>query len=603
MISYTAMHFVLYNNLASITGFRSAIACIQVMRPHMERQPFIDIRNESGIQLEPFASGCAYTPTIALQGVTFAYPSRPHIKALDNVTFTAEAGQLTAFVGPSGAGKSSIAGLLVRQYDPTTANLLNPHDSEAEAEKKRYHARLAEMQLAGSIEEGYHGGTGSSSTFEPVAGLQVVRGAGIVQFDGIDLREYNLRSLRSRISVVHQEPQLLAGSVFENIATGLTGTPFQYRKEVDAKDKEKVSLIRRLCEDALRKAEALEFVCELPEGIDTQITGGRSGILSGGQQQRLAIARALVGDPAVLILDEATSALSSDVELKVRNNLEEEQRKRGMTIISIAHRLQFAQLAHKIVVMEQGRIVDTGTYAELATTERPNQTFARLVHNSPNKQGTVVATIPLEEMTRFTHSPDNKSLSDTSASTSSKDTVAVHSAQAVDGRHTSEARSDSAPPRQLGFFHFATVRKLPFYAMLAFGVLNAASRVHFQFQLGRSNARLSGYVDSWSLLAYTLFWVGYAFWWGSVTYAQESLAGVNEKSLKRRLLAATAESLLQQEISYFEEEAPSVGSLTASLSKHTSVISETATISFMRVSMTQTAIVLVGFVDTSLDHR
>ena len=159
--------------------------------------------------------------------------------------------------------------------------------------------------------------------------------------------------------MVHQEPQLLSGSVFENIASGLAGTPLRHRKDLDSSDQEKVSLTRQLCIEALKKAEAWEFVQDLPQGMDTQITGGHTGILSGGQQQCLAIARALIGKPAVLILDEATSALSSDVELKIRNNLELEQQQRGLTVISIAHRLQFAQLAQKIVVMQQGRIVDT----------------------------------------------------------------------------------------------------------------------------------------------------------------------------------------------------------------------------------------------------
>ena len=122
------MHFVVYTRLNSVSSFYSAIACVQVLRRHIGRQPYIDIRDGSGIELKPFSAGCGYTLTITLQNVTFAYPSRPGIKALDNVSLVVEAGQTIAFVGPSGAGKSSIACLLVRQYDPSTANRPNPYD-------------------------------------------------------------------------------------------------------------------------------------------------------------------------------------------------------------------------------------------------------------------------------------------------------------------------------------------------------------------------------------------------------------------------------------------------------------------------------------------
>lgn len=86
------MHFMVYNRLNSVSSFHSATACVQVLRHHIERQPHIDIRDGSGIGLKPFSAGCGYTPTITLCNVTFAYPSRPGIKALDNVSLVAEAG-------------------------------------------------------------------------------------------------------------------------------------------------------------------------------------------------------------------------------------------------------------------------------------------------------------------------------------------------------------------------------------------------------------------------------------------------------------------------------------------------------------------------------
>ena len=570
------MHFVLYGRLSAISGFLSAITCVRSLRHQIERQPFIDVRDPSGIQLKPFSPNCGYTPSVSFNQVTFAYPSRPNMKALDNVSFTAEAGQLTALVGPSGAGKSSIAALLVRQYDPSTANLPHPHDQDGNNGRRDHQARLQQSPTTTLAEKGLvHG-----QSKKPSAEQDTVSGSGIIRLDGTELRNYNLASLRSCISVVHQEPQLLAGTIFENIAMGLSGTPFAYRKDTEGEDVAKVTSTRLLCIEALKKAEAWEFVQDLPEGLNTLIAGGRNGILSGGQRQRIAIARALVGSPAVLILDEATSALSSNMELKIRNNLGVEQKQRGLTIISIAHRLQFAQLAHKIIVMKQGRVVDTGTYSEISRPGRPDQTFARLV-----KTGRIYSN-------KYTTKTEEQSKTATSLSSQAESTVSstglpLHRTgltNMTSMKQPSIEKEDSTATSRTRLLHFLSAKKLPFYLAILFTILNGGLRVVAQLQVGRSSAKLSGAAETLSMGAIALIWLGYAFGWSGIIYGSEVSAGVAQRSTDRRLISASVKSLFSQEISYFEGEATSPGILTANLTKHSAIIAETLTVSLSRVS-------------------
>jgi ATP-binding cassette, subfamily B, bacterial len=167
---------------------------------------------------------------------------------------------------------------------------------------------------------------------------------GRVLLDGVDIRDLRLRDLRGAIGVVSQDPFLFSTTVRENIAFGAPG----------ASDEEVVR--------AARQAQADEFISELPEGYDTVI-GERGITLSGGQRQRLAIARAILVDPRVLILDDATASVDASTEAKIRLGLREAMR--GRTTIIIAHRLSTLALADELVVLEQGRVVARGTEEEL----------------------------------------------------------------------------------------------------------------------------------------------------------------------------------------------------------------------------------------------
>jgi subfamily B ATP-binding cassette protein MsbA len=167
---------------------------------------------------------------------------------------------------------------------------------------------------------------------------------GSVTIDGRDLREFDLQTLRRSMGIVSQDTFLFNASVRDNIAYGWAGV-----SEAD--------IIQ-----ATKRANAYEFIMRLPQGFDTNI-GDRGVLLSGGQRQRLAIARALLQNPEILILDEATSALDTVSERLVQQAIDDLSRDR--TTLVIAHRLSTVQKADQIAVLDQGRVVERGTHEEL----------------------------------------------------------------------------------------------------------------------------------------------------------------------------------------------------------------------------------------------
>ncbi len=188
-----------------------------------------------------------------------------------------------------------------------------------------------------------HSGAGKSTLLDLVPRFYDPT-QGRVLVDGEDVRNLRVRSLRERLGIVTQETILFHDTVWRNIGYG--------RETID----------RAAVERAARRAHAHEFIRRLPEGYDT-IIGDRGVRLSGGERQRLAIARAIVLDPPMLLLDEATSALDSESERHVQAALAELLQ--GRTALVIAHRLSTIQRADRILVLEQGRLVETGTHAEL----------------------------------------------------------------------------------------------------------------------------------------------------------------------------------------------------------------------------------------------
>jgi subfamily B ATP-binding cassette protein HlyB/CyaB len=186
-------------------------------------------------------------------------------------------------------------------------------------------------------------GSGKSTLTKLVQRLYVPE-RGRVMVDGMDLALADSTSLRRQIGVVLQENVLFARSIRDNIALADPGAPLE-------------AVIQ-----AAKLAGAHEFILELPEGYDT-LVGEHGSTLSGGQRQRIAIARALMTNPRVLIFDEATSALDYESERIIQDNMKAICK--GRTVIIIAHRLSAVRDANRIIVMERGQIVETGTHAEL----------------------------------------------------------------------------------------------------------------------------------------------------------------------------------------------------------------------------------------------
>jgi len=241
---------------------------------------------------------------VSFDGVTFAYGDRDPI--IHDVALDVPAGTTVGLAGPTGAGKSTLLKLVARFHD---------------------------------VDEG------------------------AVRVDGVDVRDYDLRTLRDEIAIVEQNPYLFSGTVAENIAYG-------DRDALEAEwygdgDGDGTEAARERVRDVAKAAEAHEFITELPNGYDTRV-GERGVKLSGGQRQRLAIARALLNDPAIIVFDEATSDVDTETEELIQESLDRLVEER--TAFVIAHRLSTIKDADEIVVMDDGRIVEQGSHDELLAT-------------------------------------------------------------------------------------------------------------------------------------------------------------------------------------------------------------------------------------------
>jgi ATP-binding cassette subfamily B protein len=179
--------------------------------------------------------------------------------------------------------------------------------------------------------------------------------AGTIRIDGVDVRDLDSGHYRNQVGMVLQDPYLFHGSVLDNIRYGLPDATFD---QVVA---------------AARAANAHEFVCRLPLAYDT-IVGERGHTLSGGERQRISIARAILRDPKILILDEATSAVDTETERKIQEAMD--RLVAGRTVFAIAHRLSTLRKASRLFVIEDGKLAEFGTHAELLA--RPNGIYRKL---------------------------------------------------------------------------------------------------------------------------------------------------------------------------------------------------------------------------------
>ena len=167
---------------------------------------------------------------------------------------------------------------------------------------------------------------------------------GEILVDGVNVKEYGFNELRTNVAMVSQETYIFMGTVAENIAYARPGAS---RREIIS---------------AAMQASAHDFICKMPEGYDT-ILGSSGRSLSGGEKQRISIARAILADPKILILDEATSAVDTETELAIQGSLE--RLEKGRTVISIAHRLSTLRNAAHLIVLDEGKLTESGTHKEL----------------------------------------------------------------------------------------------------------------------------------------------------------------------------------------------------------------------------------------------
>ncbi|MEN9679431.1 MAG: hypothetical protein RLZ57_560 [Actinomycetota bacterium] len=303
LIAITTLLVRLYGPLTALSNVR-----VDVMGALVSFERVFEV-----LDLEPMVKNSPNTvewrgrePEIIFENVSFAYPkaneislaslevvAKPEIiesgEILKNISFKVKPGTLTAIVGPSGAGKTTISALVPRLYDVTK---------------------------------------------------------GSIKIDGIDLREIDLDSLRSRIGVVMQDSHLFHETIAENL---------RYAKP-NATEAELIS--------ACKSAQIWDLISALPNGFDT-LVGERGHRLSGGEKQRLAIARLLLKSQSIVILDEATAHLDSENESLVQEALKEALK--GRTSIVIAHRLSTVKDADQILVLDQGRIVEIGKHEELVS--------------------------------------------------------------------------------------------------------------------------------------------------------------------------------------------------------------------------------------------
>ena len=270
-------------------------ACAARIQEVLDTEPSVEDRPEAGLKPLPAPRG-----EVEFRDVSFKYlASGTGDDVLSHISFSVKPGQFVALVGGTGTGKSSLVNLIPRFYDVT---------------------------------------------------------GGQVLVDGMDVRDYPLEELRSRIGMVLQTNVLFTGTIRENL---LWGDP-------DATEEQ---MLR-----AAKDAQAYDFIMSLPDGFDTMLDQGGVNV-SGGQKQRLCIARAMLRKPAILILDDSTSAVDSTTEAAIRASFSENLK--GTTVIMIAQRISSVQYADEILILDDDHIAGRGTHEELLATNEIYQEIYR----------------------------------------------------------------------------------------------------------------------------------------------------------------------------------------------------------------------------------
>ncbi|KAJ2997695.1 hypothetical protein NUW58_g580 [Xylaria curta] len=488
-------------------------------------------RPEPGTLREPDVSA---TNDIVFKDVDFAYPSRPHVKVLDQLNLTVEAGKLTAIVGPSGSGKSTIVGLVERWYTLHDQHIIA---KAIDKEKKKKEEKKKNKKKKSNSDES----DDEEPSTEPEATGPIIELKGSISTCGHELDEINLKWWRSQIGLVQQEPFLFNDSIYNNVAYGLIGSDMESETE-DRK--------RELVKEACKEAFADEFIDRLPDGYDTLV--GDSGTkLSGGQRQRICIARAIIKRPKILILDEATSAIDVRGERIVQAALDRVSQ--GRTTITIAHRLSTIKKADTIVVLKKGQVVEKGSHESLLQNDKG--VYYGLVH---------AQQISLGEPTDASDSEDPEE----------------ENLGAILSREKSAAASDAADqPKVEGWKNrglFGSFGRLlyeqrsyfPAYIIIIIAAAGAGSGSPLQawlfakvidvFTLIGELPKFTSEANFWSLI-WVILGIGVGISYFVLTFVATNVAYHVSSTYRQQYF----EGILYQKTDFFDDEDNSTGTLTA----------------------------------------
>ena len=294
---------------------------------------------------------------IEFRSVYFSYPSRKNLLVYDDFNLTIKAGETVALCGASGCGKSTAANLLLRFYDPDKGSVL---------------------------------------------------------LDYMNVKDYNIRWIRSQVGYVGQEPFLFPGTIADNIASGLDAAD---GSDTRSAEKTRQNGLQERIEAAAILARAHDFISSFPNGYETDV--GSSGLsLSGGQKQRIAIARALIRNPAILLFDEATSALDAASEHEVQESIDALQQSRSQTTIIIAHRLSTIRKADNIAVVSDGKVCEFGGHDELLAL---NGKYADLISAQLSHDDDITAPLKIKSDNESADTSANMKTINTTGSTKNYD--------------------------------------------------------------------------------------------------------------------------------------------------------------------------------------
>ncbi|KAL0697232.1 hypothetical protein Bca4012_053354 [Brassica carinata] len=491
-----------------VTAFSAGQSAAYKMFETIERKPLIDAYDLKGKVLKDIRGD------IELRDVHFSYPARPDEDIFDGFSLFIPSGATAALVGESGSGKSTVISLIERFYDPK---------------------------------------------------------AGQVVIDGVNLKEFQLKWIRSKIGLVSQEPVLFSSSIMENIAYG--------------KEKATIQEIKA----ATELANAAKFIDKLPQGLDTMV-GEHGTQLSGGQKQRIAIARAILKDPRILLLDEATSALDAESERVVQEALDRVMVNR--TTVIVAHRLSTVRNADMIAVIHRGKMVEKGSHSELLLD--PEGAYSQLIRlqeiNKVDEKTSEGGGVSGSSSFRLKKSMEGSIISGGGGASSAGNSSRHHSLNVVttssglergsgsqDQEEDKTGSESQEPVPKVSLTRIAALNKPEIPVLLLGAVAAAVNGAIFPlFGILISRVIEAFFKTAHELRRDSKFWALIFVALGVVSFivspAQMYLFAVAGGKLIRRIRSMCFEKAVHMEVGWFDEPRNSSGNLGARLSADAALI-------------------------------